>query len=89
MQGLRVDYSPRMLGLRTNMLAMLVVFAVACSYLAAVQQRRRQRMLARAAEPAVARRTLQPRSSRAASGQIGLAAASEPTDGVSGSQLQP
>ena len=51
MQGLRVDYSPRLLGLRTNMLAMLVVFAAACAYLAAVRRRRRQRPAAQPAEP--------------------------------------
>jgi phosphatidylglycerol---prolipoprotein diacylglyceryl transferase len=51
MQGLRVDYSPRLLGLRTNMLAMLVVFAAACVYLAAVRRRRRHRPAAQPAEP--------------------------------------
>jgi phosphatidylglycerol---prolipoprotein diacylglyceryl transferase len=51
MQGLRVDYSPRLLGLRTNMLAMLVVLAAACAYLALVRRRRRQRPAAQPAEP--------------------------------------
>jgi len=51
MQGLRVDYSPQLLGLRTNMLAMLVVLAAACAYLAAVRRRRRQRPAAQPAEP--------------------------------------
>jgi prolipoprotein diacylglyceryl transferase len=51
MQGLRVDYSPRLLGLRTNMLAMLVVLAAACIYLAAARRRRRQRPASQAAEP--------------------------------------
>ena len=51
MQGLRIDYSPRLLGLRTNMLAMLVVLAGACAYLAVVRRRRRQRPAAQPAEP--------------------------------------
>jgi prolipoprotein diacylglyceryl transferase len=88
-EALRIDYSARIFGLRINMLAMVVVLVAAGSYLASVQHRRRQRMLARPAEPAVARRTLQPRSSRAASGKIGLAAASEQADGAPGSQPQP
>ena len=88
-EALRIDYSARIFGLRINMLAMVVVLVAAGSYLASVQHRRRQRMLARPAEPVVARRTLQPRSSRAASGKIGLAAASEQADGAPGSQPQP
>jgi phosphatidylglycerol---prolipoprotein diacylglyceryl transferase len=51
MQGLRVDYSPRLLGLPVNMAAMLVVLAVACGYLVAVRRRRRQRPAAQPAEP--------------------------------------
>jgi len=51
MQGLRVDYSPRLLGLRTNMLAMLVVFVTACAYLALVRRRRRLRPAVQQAEP--------------------------------------
>jgi prolipoprotein diacylglyceryl transferase len=42
MQGLRVDYSPRLLGLPTSMVAMLVVLAAACVYLAAIRRRRRR-----------------------------------------------
>jgi prolipoprotein diacylglyceryltransferase len=52
MQGLRIDYSPRMFGLRTNMLAMLVVLVAACAYLAAIRRRRRQRPAGQAAEAA-------------------------------------
>ncbi|MBO0823815.1 MAG: prolipoprotein diacylglyceryl transferase [Actinobacteria bacterium] len=52
MQGLRIDYSPRLLGLRTNMLAMLIVLAAACAYLAAERRRRRQRRVGQPAEPA-------------------------------------
>jgi prolipoprotein diacylglyceryl transferase len=76
-QRLRIDYSPRMFGLRTNMLAMVVVFVAACAYLAATR-RRRQRFAAvsrapeatasRAPEPSgptAGSRGLRPRSSRA------------------------
>src|SRR5215469_7501064 len=51
MQALRVDYSPRLLGLRTNMLAMLLVLAAACAYLALLRRRRRQRPATQQAEP--------------------------------------
>ena len=51
MQGLRIDYSPRLLGLRTNMLAMLVVLAGAGAYLAVMRRRRRQRPAPQPAEP--------------------------------------
>ncbi len=74
-QGLRIDYSPRLLGLRTNMLAMLVVLAAACAYLAATR-RRRLRFGAptpRAPEPsgpATRSRVLRPRSSRAAAAEL-------------------
>jgi prolipoprotein diacylglyceryltransferase len=51
MQGLRIDYSPRLVGLRTNMLAMLIVLAGACAYLAVVRRRRRQRPAPQPAEP--------------------------------------
>jgi prolipoprotein diacylglyceryl transferase len=83
-EALRIDYSARMFGLRTNMLATVVALAVACSYLAAEQHRRRQRVALRRAEPAARHGTLHPRSSRAASGQIGLAAASDKADGAPG-----
>lgn len=51
MQGLRVDYTPRLLGLPTSMVAMLVVLAAACAYLAAIRRRRRQRPAPQTAEP--------------------------------------
>jgi prolipoprotein diacylglyceryl transferase len=70
-QGLRIDYSPRLLGLRTNMLAMLVVLVAACAYLVAT---RRHRLRFAAALPrttpasgsAAGSRVLRPRSTRAA-----------------------
>jgi prolipoprotein diacylglyceryl transferase len=72
---LRIDYSARIIGMRTNMLAMVVVFVAATSYLAAVRHRRRLRVAIHRVEPAASQRALRPRSSRAASGKIGLAAA--------------
>ncbi len=74
-QGLRIDYSPQLLGLRTNMLAMLVVLAAACAYLAPTR-RRRQRFPAVAARPpepsgpATRARVLRPRSSRATAAEL-------------------
>jgi prolipoprotein diacylglyceryl transferase len=92
-ETMRIDYSSRMFGLRTNMLAMVVVFVLACSYLVAVRRRRRLRVAIQRAEPPARQRVLQPRSSRAASGQIGLAASGEqaetPPGPVPGSRLQP
>jgi prolipoprotein diacylglyceryl transferase len=79
-ESLRIDYSPRMLGLRTNMLAMGVVLVLACSYLIALRRQRRMRMAIHQAEPPARQRALRPRSSRAASGQVGLAASGEPAD---------
>ncbi len=74
-QGLRIDYSPRLFGLRTNMVAMLVVLAAACAYLVAT--RRHQLRFAvtapRAAEPSVGApmaRVLRPRSARATAAEL-------------------
>ena len=91
-QAVRVDYSPRMFGLRTNMLAMLVVFVAACAYLAASRDRRRRRP-ARQQEPRGPRpQVLRPRSSRAA-GDIALGLIREheeppPSGAAPGPQLQ-
>jgi prolipoprotein diacylglyceryl transferase len=68
-QRLRVDYSPRLLGLRTNMLAMIVVLIAACAYLVITRRRRRRFGAAprapEAPSAAVRSRPLRPRSSRA------------------------
>jgi prolipoprotein diacylglyceryl transferase len=69
---MRVDYSPRMFGLRTNMLAMLVVLVLACSYLAADRRRRQLRSTVPQDGGQPAGRALRPRSSRAASAGLGL-----------------
>jgi prolipoprotein diacylglyceryl transferase len=74
-QGLRIDYSPRLLGLRTNMLAMFVVLVAASAYLAATR-RRRQRFgvpMQRAPElpgPSARSQVLRPRSSRATAAEL-------------------
>jgi prolipoprotein diacylglyceryl transferase len=82
-QRLRIDYSPRLFGLRTNMLAMVLVFVAACAYLVATR-RHRQRFAAavprpppstasRASEPsglAAGWRVLRPRSSRATAAEL-------------------
>jgi prolipoprotein diacylglyceryltransferase len=75
-ETLRIDYTPRMFGLRANFLAMLVVLAIAVGSLAVARHRHRLRLAIRAAEPAPRERMLRPRSSRAVAGQYGLTAAS-------------
>jgi len=84
-ESLRIDYSARMFGLRTNMIAMTVVFILACSYLYALRQRRLVRVAIQRAEPSTTPRALRPRSSRAASGNIGVAAADDQPDPAAGS----
>jgi hypothetical protein len=73
-QALRIDYSPRLLGLRTNMLAMLVVLVAACGYLTATRNRRVRLgvTVPRAPELAGASgsRVLRPRSSRATAAEL-------------------
>jgi prolipoprotein diacylglyceryl transferase len=73
MEAIRVDYSPRMLGLRTNMIAMLVVLAAACGYLAAVRRRSRERAVVKPEERPARQPALRPRSSRATAEELGLA----------------
>jgi prolipoprotein diacylglyceryltransferase len=74
-QRLRIDYSPRLLGLRTNMLAMLIVLVAACVYLA-VTRRRHPRfgvtMPSAPDSPAMPGepRVLRPRSSRATAAEL-------------------
>lgn len=90
-EAVRVDYSPRLFGLRTNMLAMLVVLAAACSYLLVDRRRQQLRAPAPTDGELVAPRPLQPRSSRAASGDIdrGLAAGGDGGDAASTTQSGP
>ncbi len=50
-EALRIDYSPRMLGLRTNQVAMVALLLAACSYLAVRHRRRRPAAPTRPPEP--------------------------------------
>jgi prolipoprotein diacylglyceryl transferase len=86
-ESLRIDYSSRMFGLRTNMMAMTVVFVLACSYLIALRRQRLNRLSIQRAEPSATPRALRPRSSRAASGNIGItaSASSDQSDATPGS----
>jgi prolipoprotein diacylglyceryl transferase len=74
---LRLDYSPRLFGMRANTLAMLVIFGLACSYLIAMRRKRLLRLALLGAEPASRPQALRPRSTRAASAEIGFAAPAE------------
>jgi prolipoprotein diacylglyceryl transferase len=79
-ESLRIDYSPRMFGLRTNMVGMAVVLVLACGYLIALRRERRMRVAIQRAEPPARQRALRPRSSRAAAGPGGHAATGERAD---------
>jgi phosphatidylglycerol---prolipoprotein diacylglyceryl transferase len=76
-ETVRIDYSPQMFGLRSNLLAMLVVLAIAVGTLVVARHRRRLRLAVQAAESADSPRMLRPRSSRAVSGQYGLASTAD------------
>jgi prolipoprotein diacylglyceryl transferase len=74
-QRLRVDYSPRLLGLRTNMLAMFVILVAACAYLAVTRRSRRRSAVAMPRPPAVpgasaGSRVLRSRSGRATAAEL-------------------
>jgi prolipoprotein diacylglyceryl transferase len=86
-ESLRIDYSARMFGLRTNMVAMVVVLVLACSYLYSLRRQRLMRVAIQRAEPPVTQRALRPRSSRAASGDIGLGTSDEQPDAAPGTRL--
>jgi prolipoprotein diacylglyceryl transferase len=81
---LRVDYTPRLFGLRANTLAMVVIFVLACSYLVAMRRRRRLRVALLGGEPTARPQALRPRSTQAASGKIGFAAPGEEADPAGG-----
>lgn len=88
-EAMRVDYSPRMLGLRANIVAMLVIGVVAGGYLAFDRQRRQSRTAGvQETEPLVSTRALQPRSSNATAGrmglEVGLPSAPNPADSTPG-----
>ncbi len=87
-EAMRLDYSPTMLGLRSNLIAMLVIGVLAVSYLATAHHRSRQRSSFRQAQPPPRQQMLRPRSSRATAGRIGLTGPDETGD-APGGQLQP
>jgi prolipoprotein diacylglyceryl transferase len=86
-ESLRIDYSARMFGLRTNIVAMVVVLILACSYLYSLRRKRLLRVAIHRAEPPGTQRALRPRSSRAASGDIGIGASDEQPDAAPGTRL--
>jgi prolipoprotein diacylglyceryl transferase len=78
-EALRIDYSPRFLGLRTNLLGMVAVLVIACAYLAVVRRRRLRRPSAEPASPAAfGLRSSRARSGREVADELGLALAAEP-----------
>ena len=84
-ESLRIDYSTRMFGLRINIVAMAVVLILACSYLVALRRQRLMRVAIQRADPPAAQRALRPRSSRATSGNIDIAASDDQRDNAPGS----
>jgi prolipoprotein diacylglyceryl transferase len=68
----RIDYSARVYGLRSNVIAMLLILVLAVGYVVVVDHRRRLRASLLRQEPPVRHRMLRPRSSRATAGQAGL-----------------
>ena len=84
-ESLRIDYSARMFGLRTDMIAMTVVFILACSYLISLRRQRLMRVAIQRTEPSARQPALRPRSSHATSGNIGIPASDDQPDAASGS----
>ncbi len=79
-EALRVDYSPRLLGVRINLAGMLVIAAGALTYLVAQHRRRLKRPFAPADEAAEAPAILRARSAGATAGRIGLTGADGSAD---------
>lgn len=88
-EAMRLDYSAMLHGLRSNLLAMVVVGLLAVGYLAAELHRSRQRASLPRAEPPPRQQILRPRSSRATAGQLGLTSPDDAPGDVAGPQLQP
>lgn len=88
-EAIRIDNSPRLFGLRSSVLGMLVIGALAIAYLAVEHDRRRQRSPVRAEVPPARQRVLRPRSSRATAGQIGLAGRDETGEAPPGAGAGP
>jgi len=78
---MRIDYSARLFGLRTNLVTMLAVLIIACGYLVMARRRGRPGPPVMPDEPS--RPRLRVRSSRAA-GELGLPVNAQPGDGAPG-----
>jgi hypothetical protein len=83
----RIDYSARRAGLRSNVIAMVLILALAACYLAVVDHRRRLRALLQPEEPPARHRMLRPRSSQATAGRIGLTGTGLTGTGLTGTGL--
>jgi prolipoprotein diacylglyceryl transferase len=83
----RIDYSSRLAGLRSNVVAMVLILALAVGYLAVVARRRRLRASLQLQETPARHRMLRPRSSQATAGRIGLTAAGLAGTGLAGTGL--
>jgi prolipoprotein diacylglyceryl transferase len=78
-ETMRIDYSARFYGLRSNVIAMVAILVLAVGYLIVLARRQRQRALM-IQEPPARHRMLRPRSSQAAAGQLGLGGTGQPGD---------
>lgn len=83
----RIDYSARLAGLRSNVIAMVLILALAACYLAVVAHRRRLRASLQPQEPPARHRMLRPRSSQATAGRIGLTGTGLTGTGLTGTEL--
>jgi prolipoprotein diacylglyceryl transferase len=83
----RIDYSSRLAGLRSNVIAMLLILALAVGYLAVVEHRRRLRAALQLQERPVRHRMLRPRSSQATAGRIGLSGSAVAGTALAGTGL--
>jgi prolipoprotein diacylglyceryl transferase len=80
-ETIRIDYSARFYGLRSNVIAMTLILALAAGYLAVLAHRSRQRaLLLDVPEPEARHRMLRPRSSQATATRLGLRSTGEPGD---------
>jgi prolipoprotein diacylglyceryl transferase len=83
----RIDYSALFAGLRSNVIAMLLILALAACYLAVVGHRHRLWASLQPQEPPARHRMLRPRSSQATAGRIGLTGTALTGTGLTGSGL--
>jgi len=84
---MRIDYSARLAGLRSNVIAMVLILALAACYLAVAAHRKRLRASLQLQEPPARHRMLRPRSSQATAGRIGLTGPGLTGTGLTGTGL--